>query len=117
MNVRIACLRQVIFLAAAASIAASGVHAQPGVPAPQSQTSASADVGTQTAIARVQLPKSPPSACKGDGGLTASATMNGCTPAACNATRQSAIAKLRGQVDPVCSNFVRADADCVSKGC
>jgi len=69
-----------------------------------------------TATARVQAPLD--SKCpEEDRGKTATATFDGCSDKACNAARQSAIAKLRGQVADTCANFVRADSECVKNGC
>jgi len=73
-------------------------------------------VGRSTATARVKAPvdsKCPTE----DRGKTADVTMDGCTAAACNAARQSAIAKLRGDVAKTCDNFIRADSTCVKVGC
>jgi hypothetical protein len=70
---------------------------------------------TQTATARLVNPggKCP----KGEWNKTAQFTGQGCTPAACNSARQTAIARLRGQVDKPCDTFVRADGTCVKHGC
>jgi hypothetical protein len=71
---------------------------------------------SQTATARVQAPAD--SKCPiGDRSKTATATFDGCTGKACNAARQSAIAKLRGDVDNTCANFIRADSQCTKSGC
>lgn len=73
-------------------------------------------VGRSTATAHVQAPVD--SKCpKADRGKTASFTTDGCTDAACNSARQTAIARLRGDVDKKCDNFLRADSTCVKHGC
>ncbi len=71
---------------------------------------------SQTATARVQAPQD--SKCPvEDRSKTATAIFDGCTDKACNAARQSAIAKLRGEVENTCANFIRADSQCAKSGC
>ena len=70
---------------------------------------------TQTATARLVNPggKCP----KADWNKTAQFTGQGCKPQACNSFRQTAIARLRGQVDTACDKFVRADSTCAKHNC
>jgi hypothetical protein len=70
---------------------------------------------TQTATARLVNPggKCP----KGEWNKTAQFTGQGCTPAACNSARQTALARLRGIVDKPCDTFARADGQCFKHGC
>jgi hypothetical protein len=70
---------------------------------------------TQTATARLVNPggRCPQS----DWGKTAQFTGQGCTPQACNSFRQTAIARLRSQVDRTCETFIRADSQCVKHNC
>lgn len=74
-----------------------------------------ATAGTVTATAKLVNPggKCP----VGDHNKTAKFTGQGCTKGACTSAKQTAMARLKAEVDAACDTFIRAPGDCVRSGC